>query len=427
MLRQFSLLILMACLLINGCSVNPVTGKRQFSLVSASDEVAIGQKNYVLSQQSQGGQYIVDPDLSVYVSKVGQKLVAVSDRKELPYEFVVLNNEVPNAWALPGGKIAINKGLLLLLDDEAQLASVLGHEIVHAAARHGATQQTQQTLLGIGLGVAGIASSGSEYAGLVNQGGNFAAGAFQARYGRTQELESDEYGMLYMERAGYEPQGAVELQELFVTLSEGQANDFLSNLMASHPPSQERVDKNRERASKMNRGLRNAEAYQRAISQIKNDKPAYDANAKALQALNDKNYASALSYTDQAISKQGDEALFYITKGHILNAQGKNSSAVNAFSLATKKNPEYFMGYLGLGLSQKSEGKLSDARSNLDKSLKLLPTQTGVYHLGELELASGNRTQAIQYFQAAKEQGGDLGKAAEQQLNTLQVDATPTQ
>ena len=85
----------------------------------------------------QGGAYVVDPELNRYVREVGARLARASDRA-LPYEFVVLNNSTPNAWALPGGKIAVNRGLLVELDNEAELAAVLGHEIVHAAARHGA-------------------------------------------------------------------------------------------------------------------------------------------------------------------------------------------------------------------------------------------------------------------------------------------------
>ncbi len=102
----------MALLLAAGCSVNPVTGKNELSLMSAQQEVAIGNQQYSPAQQSQGGQYYLDSELTFYVSSIGKQLAAASDRPNLPYEFVVLNNSVPNAWALPGGKIAINRGLL---------------------------------------------------------------------------------------------------------------------------------------------------------------------------------------------------------------------------------------------------------------------------------------------------------------------------
>src|SRR5687768_11826698 len=134
MQRQVSVIVAMLIALA-ACAVNPVTGKREISLISESSEIEMGTQNYAPMQQSEGGQYDVDPALTEYVQRVGSKLAAVSDRK-LPYEFVVLNNSVPNAWALPGGKIAINRGLLTELESEAELAAVLGHEIVHAAAGH---------------------------------------------------------------------------------------------------------------------------------------------------------------------------------------------------------------------------------------------------------------------------------------------------
>ena len=144
-MTRYSALAILFSLLACGCTVNPVTGKSELMLVSTADEVAIGREQYPLAIQMQGGRYQVDAQLSAYVSEVGQRLAAVSDR-ELPYQFVVVNDSVPNAWALPGGKIAVNRGLLAELDNEAELAALLGHEVVHAAARHGAAALTRSML-----------------------------------------------------------------------------------------------------------------------------------------------------------------------------------------------------------------------------------------------------------------------------------------
>ena len=122
--------VMISVLLLTSCGINPVTGDRELSLISQAQEINIGKENYVPSQQSQGGPYDADAKLTAYVKSVGMKLVQVSDRPNLPYDFVVLNNPVPNAWALPGGKIAVNRGLLTELHNEAELAAVLGHEIV---------------------------------------------------------------------------------------------------------------------------------------------------------------------------------------------------------------------------------------------------------------------------------------------------------
>ncbi len=187
--------------------VNPVTGQRELALVSSQQEIAIGQDQYVPSQQMQGGSYQTDPALSAYVSQVGQKL-AVASGVDLPYEFVVLNNSVPNAWALPGGKIALNRGLLMELRNEAELAAVLGHEIAHAAARHGA-KRIERGILAQGVMLAAaIGASGTEYTQEVLGGAQFAAQLLNQKYSRDAEREADFYGTQFMAKAGYDPYGS---------------------------------------------------------------------------------------------------------------------------------------------------------------------------------------------------------------------------
>jgi len=276
------------CIFFAGCSVNPVTGDRDFMLVSGEQELAMGLQQYVPMQQSQGGPYDVDPALTAYVENVGQKLAAASDVK-LPYEFVVLNNSVPNAWALPGGKIAINRGLLTELNSEAELAAVLGHEVVHAAARHSA-QQMSRGMMTQGLVLATtVAASDSGYGDLAAMGAGLAGQLTLSRYGRDAELESDKYGMRYMSKAGYDPQGAVTLQETFVRLSEGHEQDWMSGLFASHPPSEERVKENRLRASKLPAGGElGTERYAAAMKKTMAAKPAYEAYDKGRKALGKK-------------------------------------------------------------------------------------------------------------------------------------------
>ena len=236
-----------------GCSTNPVTGEKELILVGEGTELSIGEKNYAPMRQAEGGDYSIDPALTNYVQRVGNRLAAVSDRK-LPYEFVVLNNTIPNAWALPGGKIAVNRGLLMQLKSESELAAVLGHEIVHAAARHSAQQMSRGMLLQGGLLAAQVAASDSDYGNLYMAGAGLAAQLALQRYGREAELEADRYGIEYMKRAGYDAQGAVSLQEMFVRMNDKQDSGWLAGLFASHPPSQERVDANRRQVAKVATG-----------------------------------------------------------------------------------------------------------------------------------------------------------------------------
>src|ERR1044071_1733142 len=197
------------CTLLTSCGINPVTGKRELQFVSGAQEVKIGEENYAPTRQGEGGDLSVLPDLTAYVNEVGRKLIAVADR-ELPYEFTVLNNSVPNAWALPGGKIAVNRGLLVELKNEAELAAVLGHEIVHAAARHGAKAQERGTIMQVGMVAAtigaGLSGMDGNLAGMMIQGAGVGTQLIQSKYGRDQELESDKFGMKYMKLAGYDPQ-----------------------------------------------------------------------------------------------------------------------------------------------------------------------------------------------------------------------------
>ncbi|WP_239923655.1 M48 family metalloprotease [Agaribacterium haliotis] len=419
---MFRLITITSLLLaLQACAVNPVTGKSELSLVSAQQEVSIGEQHYLASQQQQGGVYTVDPELNLYVQGVGKKLAAVSDRKELPYEFVVLNSDVPNAWALPGGKIAINRGLLIQLDDEAQLAAVMGHEIVHAAARHGAQKMTQQQVLGAGAAAVGIAaaSSDSDYAGLIAAGAMGGAQLYQAHYGRSQELESDKYGMKYMAKAGYEPQAAVELQQTFVKLSQGQKSDMFSSLLASHPPSEERVAKNKQMAKTLPKGQRYRDRYQRATAQIRKDQPAYDKNIQAQKAAANKEWAKAEQLVAAAIKMQNKEAMFFNTQGQIYMAQKKNSKAEQSFKQATRLNPDYFANNLGLGMALVEQGKDAPAKAAFEQSVKKLPTQLAYWELGNIEKRANNKSAATKYYQQVAQAGGELGQKAQAELQKL--------
>lgn len=408
-------------LIMSGCVVNPVTGKSEFSTLSVNDEIALGIDNYQPSQQAQGGQYVVDKSLTTYVQSVGNKLAKVSDNPNLPYEFVVLNNDVPNAWALPGGKLAINRGLLMYLEDEAQLAAVLGHEIVHAAARHSAQQQSRNTLLTGALTVAGVvaAAKNSEKAALGVGALGIGATAWQAKYGRDHESQSDEVGMKYMAKAGYDAQAAVELQEIFVKLSEGKNAGFIEGLFSSHPPSQARVKANQATAKQYSGGVRNKAAYQKAISQLVKDKAAYENYTKAQTLAGSQKYIDAETYVDRAIALQPKENLFWDFKGQLQVQQNKNNEALTSFSKAISANPAYFKPYLYRGVVNNQLGNTNDAEQDLLYSQRYLPTQAASYYLGEVNLKKGNKAQAKTYFQAAASSGGSLGEAAQAQLNKL--------
>lgn len=413
-----SWLVFLSLSVLAGCMVNPVTGRQELSLISPQQEVAIGKQQYLAGQQSQGGLYYIDPAVQGYVAEVGHKLARVSDRPDLPYEFVVLNNSVPNAWALPGGKIAINRGLLTHLEDESQLAAVLAHEIVHAAARHGATQMTRGMLAGIGLQALGTATNNNPLGGMVGQLGT---SAWMSRYGRSAELESDAYGMDYMVRAGYDPQGAVAVQAKFVELSQGRQQGALEALFASHPPSQERVEANRAKAAHYPPGgISNAERYKRMTAAIRRDQRAYEAQAKAMQALQEKAPSRAMPLLDESIRLQPAEGQFWELRGHAWVMQGKPGNATQDYSTAVQKNPDFFSHVLARGIHYFEQRNYSSAERDLLRSRELLPTAHSSLYLGDILAARGERQQAAVYYQEAAAAPGELGLKARERLQDLQ-------
>ncbi|MDN6318156.1 MAG: M48 family metalloprotease [Marinobacter sp.] len=407
-------------LLLTGCSVNPVTGENQLSLIGESQELAMGAEQYTPTQQTQGGQFYIDPELTLYVREVGNKLAKVSDRPDLPYEFVVLNNSVPNAWALPGGKIAVNRGLLTELEDEAQLASVLGHEIVHAAARH-SVQRVQQGML-INLGVAGLgfALTDNQWAGLLMGGAAAGAQVALAQYGQGDELESDHYGILYMKEAGYDPQAAVELQEIFLALSDGQQPGFLDGLLATHPPSAERVRENTKLVNKIGGGgYRGADVYKKKTATLRKVQPAYDAHDEAMKLAANGDMNTALKKVNKAIELLPREAMFYSLRGQIYQAQKNDKKAAADFDKAVSLYPEMFTYRLHNGLNALKLNHLSEAKQSLIRANESVPTSIAFLRLGDIAVKNNNRDDAIAYYSTAAESSGDIAEEARRKLAAL--------
>ena len=423
-------LLITPLLLFQGCSTNPVTGAREITFMSESQELAIGEQQYLPTQQSQGGELTIDPGLSAYVDEVGQKLAAVSDRA-LPYEFVVLNSSVPNAWALPGGKIAINRGLLTELDNESELAAILGHEVVHAAARHTAQAQTRGMLLQGALIASAIGAGNSEYANLIMGGASLGAQLISQRYGRDAERESDEYGIQYMVRAGYDPRGAITLQEKFVALSEarGKNASWFEGLFASHPPSEERVRNAREQVARMDPGamdLRVGEQrYQQELAFMRQVQPAYALLDEAYTEIREDDLEDAMQKLARASDILPQEAKFHGLRGDILLEQRRYREAVESYDAALSRNDQYFVYYLGRGVANARLGNTGQAQSDLKRSIDFLPTAYAALELGNLAMADNDREAAKAYYRSAAQSGGEIGQRAGAAFMRLDLPENP--
>lgn len=415
------LAFLLCAAISSGCARNPVTGNKEFSIISERQEIAIGDSNYRTMQQAQGGPFTADKALCEYVTKVGHKVANASGRSHLPYEFVILNDPIPNAWCLPGGKIAINKGLLVELESEAELAAVLGHEIVHAAARHGAQGMQRGILLQGGVITLGVLLNNNRYNDILIGGAAAGAMLINQKYARCQELEADRFGILYMTKAGYNPDAAIRLQETFLRLSKDKQPNWVEGLFASHPPSQERIDANKKTVDSLQAttGFEGKAEYQKAIHTLKAHESAYKSYEKGKKALASKSYKQAKKFADEAVTSFPAEGLFWNLKGKTLLAEKQPQEALKAFSEAISRNPLYFDFYLQRAEAKSALKDKAGAQKDLRKSLLLLPTGEGHEFLGRLLFEDGKKKQAIQHFTIASKAQSPAGKRAQKALNSI--------
>lgn len=384
---KFSLFLLF---FVTNCAKNPVSGNNELHLMGTVQEIKLGKQHYLYAQQQGGGKYSVDPTLTNYITSIGHNLAALSDRPDLPYEFVVLNDATPNAWALPGGKIAINRGLVVLLKNEAELAAVLGHEITHAAARHTAKSMERALILNIGLLAAHTALStahqNKETDSALMLGAQIGALLIATKYSRSAELEADAHGMQYMARAGYDPYAAVSLQETFLKLSENQSSSWGKAFFASHPPSKARIAANIEHAQALNTphplGLGQAR-YEKKITALIKTKPAYEMYEEGKKAFSHKQFTKALEKANAAIKLEPKEPLFYALKGDILSEKEK-IAAITAYTQAIALQDDYFYYYHQRGLVYKAIGNKKAAKKDLEKSQQLLPTKSAQHAISDL-------------------------------------------
>jgi len=230
---------------IAGCAVNPATGRRELSLVSESQEIQMGQEG----ARDVRASMTVYPDSEVqqYVRGLGLALAATSERPQLPWSFTVLEDPVVNAFALPGGPIFVTSGILGHMTSEAELVSVLGHEIGHVTARHSASQISKAQLATLGLGVGAILTP--DLAPL-HQIAGAGLGILFLKFSRDDESQADELGFRYMTRGGWDPRGAVEMFKILDRVSGGAAGR-VPEWQSTHPDPENRVQKAEARVAAM--------------------------------------------------------------------------------------------------------------------------------------------------------------------------------
>lgn len=224
------------------CARNPVTGKRQIALISEQQEIAYGREAHpeVLAEFGR----VEDGELQNYLDRIGQELAGVSHRPELEWHFTVVDAPVINAFALPGGYIYFTREILGYMNNEAELAGVLGHEIGHVTARHSVKQISRAQLFSLGLGLGSVISPTFAQFGELAQAG---VGLLFLKYGRDDERQSDELGIEYMSKVGYDPRELSDFFQVFQGLQE-RTDQSLPGWLSTHPAPPERIENTAELA-----------------------------------------------------------------------------------------------------------------------------------------------------------------------------------
>jgi len=244
--------------------VNPVTGQAERSVMSEQMELTEGAKAHQQVLQEYG--VVKDARLQAYVNKLGQRLAQQSHRGQLQWHFTVLDSPEVNAFALPGGYVYVTRGIMAYLQNEAELAGVIGHEIGHVTARHGAQRATRQQDAGLGVLAASVLGAVLESQGMSGAGqlaselSQTVASGYIASYSRDQELQADSLGAEYLARTAYDPRNMVNVinslksQERFAAdqaRAEGRAAATSGNWLSSHPSNDQRLQQISQQASQL--------------------------------------------------------------------------------------------------------------------------------------------------------------------------------
>lgn len=407
------------------CSTNPVTGKTQLDLLGESQELALGAQLYPAYIQDSLGP-IEDEALQAMVTRAGEEVARVSHRPALPYGFVAVNEPAVNAFALPGGKICITRGLLARLESEDGLAAVLAHEVGHVTARHvvGAyNRQALATALILG-GAAVMEAKDVQGRELITLGAVVGAQLALAHYSREQERQSDRLGLEYSVAAGYSPYGLVETHRVLLELQRTQPG-LLARLFASHPMSSARLATAETDIEQLPGDVRGrekrVEPYLRTSERLRALRPAWDLahEGRVLVAQGKKREGTEL--LGRSAQQAPEEGVIRTLHAVALNQVERTREARVEAMEGARRSPKVFLTRLVGGSLLVSE----DARASLDhldEAERILPGVAQVsYMRGRANETLGHRDAAVAAYREAlsRDPQGEVGKAAAARLHAL--------
>lgn len=422
--RRFLQLTAMSAVAVaTGCATNPVTGQRQLMMLSEQDEIQIDRQYSPMQFSSDYGP-VQDGALNAYLSGIGRDLAARTHRPHMPYSFRVVNANYINAYAFPGGSIACTRGIMLSLENEAELAALLGHEIGHVNARHTAEQMSRGRLSGIILGgltiIADRAAPGmGEVASTL---GGVSAGAFLARYSRDNERQADALGMEYMVKSGYSPDGMVGLMNMLNSLNRSRPS-AMELMFATHPMSDERHRNAVQEAHATYAPSRNLpvnrERYMDSTVQLRAISGAIDEMQKGDKAMGEKNYRQAESHYRTALKAAPDDYAGLLSMAKCQLMQKNYAEGARYSRQAKSVYPQEAQGHHLSGFSAMNLKEYDSAYRDFQTSRNLLPgNPTTVFFIGYSLEGLGRRADAAREYQRYLQQvnQGSYAQHAAQRL-----------
>ncbi len=404
-----------------GCAVNPVTGRQQLMLVSEEEEIQIDRQRSPF-QISEDYGALQDTALDAYINRTGMAIARKSHRPNMPYSFRGVNAVYMNAYAFPGGTIAVTRGMLIELQNEAELAAVLGHEIGHVNARHTAQQMSKGMISQLFVAGASVLASSYGFGNLAAQLGSLGAGALLASYSRDNEREADALGMEYMVRAGYSPKGMVGLLEILKRKSR-KGGDAVSLLFATHPMSDERYrtalrEAATRYASAMNLPLYR-DRYMDNTRRLRAQAGAIRTLQQAEAEMSRRNFRGATDLFRRALKKAPRDYAGLLMMAKCQLAQKKPSVALPYARTAKQVYPSEAQGYFISGYSELQLKRYDAAYADFERNEKLLPGNPNVSFLKGYALEQMHRRKEAaqayyRYLQQVKE--GKMARYAYQRL-----------
>lgn len=387
-----------------GCATNPVTGSTQFMTVSEEEEIQIDRQFSPMQFSSDFGP-TQDRALNAYVDGIGKALASRSHRPHMPFSFRAVNATYINAYAFPGGSIACTRGILLTLDNEAELAALLGHEIGHVNARHTAEQLSKGQLTNIVVGslsiIADVAAPGMGQ--VASTLGGFGAGAFLASYSRDNERQADALGTEYMVRAGYGPEGMVGLMEMLNGLNKSKPSS-IELMFATHPMSDERYQ-NAVQAARTTfadaKGLPlHRERYMDNTARLRAIKGAIEEMQKGDKAMGSKNFSQAETHYRSALKQAPNDYAGLVSMAKCQLIQKNHAEGARYARQAQSVFPQEAQGHHLSGIAGLNLKEFDTALTDFQTSQRLLPGNPNTaFFIGYSYEGMGRRSEAAREYQ----------------------------